>query len=1125
MCRIDFAVTWIVLLALVPLGAEEPAVGESEDGLYDLDSGARVLAIFRVARTDPAAFDRLLPCLDASEEPVRVAAALAISTVHAPSTEAAARTVARMETALDRRHAASATALSRMGPSGITALTTWLDDPSPLVRASAARGLAQAGPAAAEAVPALLALLLLDSTSEPQAEATAAREEAGRALEAIRDVADAALLRVLLGGDPAHRSAACRALSQRGGRALPILLGAFTSADAAVRLDALTAMIGASRPDPDPGPYLPPLWAALHDSDGRVARVAAEELATGRWPLDLRRGMEDPDPLVRAYLTERLNLADPAPAEWVPRLRALARDTEPRVRRAAVMKLGALFATEEEAVDALGGATHDEESDVRFQAMRGLREAGPGAARVLTEVLVAIADPNRDVRLRAVDVLYWIGPAASEAVPALTSMLRSRDPEERDRALLTLSSIGPLAVPAVVAALAHEDPDTAARAAWALGRMGPAAADAVPQLLVLLRRKDSALPAAAEALRRIGPPPSSADSLVEALDCADPVVTQALRESLVGLGAGALPSVLPWLEASGVDPRLRTTLLGIVKSWGPSAADASRAATRLLGDPSEEVRYAAVGALAALGEAGFLALRVASEDPSSAVRQLGVEGLRCLPRTPAVISLLLKRLGDADGEVRLASMRVFAPPFQDTGLWHAPYRPWPVEDSPEVVAAYVARLHDADERMRSAAADGLSAIAAAEWLRGYEEWGVLAAPEASERARGTIGPHIPAIGAMLGDPDAGVRERAASILACCGEAKLPAMPSLLKALGDPSPRVVAAACGALYGELRSHPELAPSILPLLRSGEQAVRVGAMRALGSLDRDPGEVLDAMLDARESLTDARRWEVEDPIQLFLCSQRDKAAVIARLGVPGCEAATWVAVSWGAGAVPHLAAALRAQDPRARKEAMRALVELAQRFPEAWPPIVEAASSSEEPLRIAAYEALARGRKQVDVAVLKRGLEDPSPGIHERAIEVLCAASVPPPEVLPWLMRELASPFDARQLALVPVLGRFGPRAAWAVPWLLRLIETVHAEQKPGVARALMDIGADAEDLVPRLLVSLLDEEEWEWAAETLARLGPRADDAEPLLAALLDVGPPWNPDRLARAMQAIRPREPR
>jgi HEAT repeat protein len=162
----------------------------------------------------------------------------------------------------------------------------------------------------------------------------------------------------------------------------------------------------------------------------------------------------------------------------------------------------------------------------------------------------------------------------------LVNRLGRRGWEEAQRQLVAQ---GPQAIPALIEALRDDEQDLRqAQAAQTLGMMGPAATGAFPALMQALRSTQTHVRrAAAEALRRIGPP---ADA-----DAAAVVAT------LRGL-------VHDW------SPDIRATAAAVLVGVGQGAAAAVPELVELLADKEDEVREAAASALGRIGKAAVPAL-------------------------------------------------------------------------------------------------------------------------------------------------------------------------------------------------------------------------------------------------------------------------------------------------------------------------------------------------------------------------------------------------------------------------------------------------------------------------------------------------------------------------------------
>jgi HEAT repeat protein len=137
---------------------------------------------------------------------------------------------------------------------------------------------------------------------------------------------------------------------------------------------------------------------------------------------------------------------------------------------------------------------------------------------------------------------------------------------------------GPQAVPSLIEALRdNEDDLRQAQAAQTLGLIGPAAAGALAPLMNALRNPQTHVRrAAAEALRRIGPPAAAEAGTVV--------------ETLRGL-------LRDW------SPEIRATAAAVLGGAGPSAAVAVPDLVESLADREDEVRDAAAAALVRIGEA------------------------------------------------------------------------------------------------------------------------------------------------------------------------------------------------------------------------------------------------------------------------------------------------------------------------------------------------------------------------------------------------------------------------------------------------------------------------------------------------------------------------------------------
>lgn len=298
-----------------------------------------------------------------------------------------------------------------------TVLGGLLDNPSPLIRESAAYAVGQGGGERRE-LRGTLERRLADTASGPAGMAAWALGEiqdpaAGPALQAgVRSASprvrlasvwalgqfeDASyakdIVPLLRDGDPVMRATVAEALGQmKSPRVGAALIGALTDRNDAVRLAAVSAL-----GDMEERSAVGPLEGLLlNDSDPEVRRECADALGN----LSAARSL---DPLAKA-------LGDP--------------DVE--VQRAAADAIGDLDDVTK-APAALVRATTSQDLELRRNATHALAHIGDGAT--VQALVDRLGDDDKDVRLAAVEGLGEMDVAA--AIPGLTRALNDRDPEVR----------------------------------------------------------------------------------------------------------------------------------------------------------------------------------------------------------------------------------------------------------------------------------------------------------------------------------------------------------------------------------------------------------------------------------------------------------------------------------------------------------------------------------------------------------------------------------------------------------------------------------------------------------------------------------------------------------------------
>ncbi len=155
-----------------------------------------------------------------------------------------------------------------------------------------------------------------------------------------------------------------------------------------------------------------------------------------------------------------------------------------------------------------------------WRAAEALQNIGKDAIPILRE---SLSSPDAAARQLAADVLAKLSATPeSESIPGLIEALRSSEPAYRSRAIQSIQRLGPVAIgvlPALLEFLADEKalPNDRTQVAWIIGSLGPAAESAVPELLRLIGRKGSFIPAGvAYSLAQLGHGPSGILALLDA---------------------------------------------------------------------------------------------------------------------------------------------------------------------------------------------------------------------------------------------------------------------------------------------------------------------------------------------------------------------------------------------------------------------------------------------------------------------------------------------------------------------------------------------------------------------------------------------------------------------------------
>lgn len=270
------------------------------------------------------------------------------------------------------------------------------------------------------------------------------------------------------------------------------------------RAELSLARVGMQRTQDTTSIAVPPLMAALKDSDVEVRRAAARSLA---------------------------NLEDP---RAIPAFIEATRDSDAEVRATAAMALGQF--EDPRGQPALLALLKDSDKQVRYAVLSALHSM-PGQVPV-DAVLAALTDPDADIRQAAIMLAYHQvsdreegTPADPRYVAAFTKLLADQNPEIRGQAASALGEMGLTQAPVpLLAAAKDKDADVRMQVASALARIGDP--KAVPVLKEMLQDPDAEV--REHAVMALGEvrDQSAVEALVGALKSSDPTVRRSAAMAL-----------------------------------------------------------------------------------------------------------------------------------------------------------------------------------------------------------------------------------------------------------------------------------------------------------------------------------------------------------------------------------------------------------------------------------------------------------------------------------------------------------------------------------------------------------------------------------------------------------------
>lgn len=609
------------------------------------------------------------------------------------------------------------------------------------------------------------------------------------------------------------------------------------SEDRGERLEAIREI---ARRGPAAKEAVPQLVSALKSDDLSTQYESANALAAvgpqGEAAEDALEALLDSDLEVLQYAAANAlrQVSDGGNNRLTRRLRqVLSEDSALGVRVAAARALVTLAAQsnqqdlgDNEITVLLDGLASDEDY-IASDAMHGLAAVGEPAAGKVAALLNASSATTRS---NAAHALAILGLAGRSAGPRLIELVASAGPVDKRGLLRALSAVSDdpdAAISAILRVLENEkNRETRLTALEALGAFGVQARPAVPAIVELLQNDDLRTRLEAlETIREIGPGAADAvPQLVQALHENDGLITIEAAQALAQVGQAAVPSLTKLLDNKDYQLLAATILADI----GPEAAPAVPRLLKLLDHPDEEMRRAALLAIAGIGPAaGDVAPRLLEvlHDPESSVRPGAAYALARIGAQQAVPALKDVALSTDDDRLQLAA------------AWALVILQPEAEGVEQAVPALVRGLSDPWELVRRECVVAL----------------------------GTLGPKAqPATGELmplLGDPDPHVRAETLVALQRIGADTERLVPQLIEGLDDETPQTRYASIYVL-GQLGEGAAAAvPRLREILNQRSEFDRILAAWALVKINPTPANksaAVPLMLSALENPSAAVRQE---------------------------------------------------------------------------------------------------------------------------------------------------------------------------------------------------------------------------------------------------------------------------
>lgn len=559
-----------------------------------------VLASVAFVQTDDGQVQTLIRQLQNSDANKAVAAAAALADLGPKAADAAPALVKTLRVKNEDVRLNAALALGKIGVAAVKPLLPALEDKEADIRFYAVWAVGWVGPDAKEAGPKVVALLADKDDN--------VRRKAAYALGRINPEPTAAvdaLIKALADKNLEVQKAAGEALSKFGRDAAPALILALSDKEARIRLEVIRSL---GKLGPDAKAAIPELKSILSEQS-TLSQEAAQTLGKiGKDALPaLSEVLRQENDKVHSAVFQAFRQigADAVPAA----IDALGHPAA-AVRRQAAQLLGELNISDKSVVVALAHTLQDDHYTVRIQCLSSLQRLGPAANFVAPKVLALVDHADSPTRLAALNALTMVRGEVDMVLAAMAKAAKASDATTRQLAVRVAGTYGTKAVPLVLAAIKDTDPIVRNEGLQRLATLPGDLKDALPVLRELMKEASPVTRRlAVQALGRAGN--DAVPDLIEALKDADYNVKLVAIRGVRQVGPAAKKAI-PQLQdlASGGKKNLAIRREAI-QTLGVMGADAVDPLIGLLKqEQSLSLKLALVQALGAIGPDAKAALPV-----------------------------------------------------------------------------------------------------------------------------------------------------------------------------------------------------------------------------------------------------------------------------------------------------------------------------------------------------------------------------------------------------------------------------------------------------------------------------------------------------------------------------------